>query len=106
MPRPTTAAAGLTNSIPATRLKLGELASFLRQPARYFFRRRLGVCFADAAMLGEDEEPFGLNALERYLLEDTMLDDGGEVEAVGRRARQPGQRAPNAWRAKACCRSA
>ena len=67
---------------PGTRLKLGELASFLRQPVKYFFRRRLSVYFADAAMLGEDEEPFGLNALERYLLEDTMLDDGGAVEAL------------------------
>ncbi|MEG1055048.1 MAG: exodeoxyribonuclease V subunit gamma, partial [Janthinobacterium sp.] len=67
---------------PGTRLKLGELASFLRQPVKYFFRRRLSVHFADAAMLGEDEEPFGLNALERYLLEDTMLDDGGAVEDI------------------------
>ncbi|MEG2030201.1 MAG: exodeoxyribonuclease V subunit gamma [Janthinobacterium sp.] len=65
-----------------TRLKLNELASFLRQPVKYFFRRRLSVHFADAAMLGEDEEPFGLNALERYLLEDTMLDDGGVVEDI------------------------
>ena len=67
---------------PGTRLKLDELASFLRQPVKYFFRRRLSVHFADAAMLGEDEEPFGLNALERYLLEDTMLDDGGAVEDI------------------------
>ncbi|MGK5023611.1 exodeoxyribonuclease V subunit gamma [Janthinobacterium sp. RB2R34] len=67
---------------PGTRLSLGELASFVRQPVKYFFRRRLSVHFADAAMLGEDEEPFGLNALERYLLEDTMLGDGGTEEAL------------------------
>ena len=67
---------------PGTRLSLGELASFVRQPVKYFFRRRLSVHFADAAMLGEDEEPFGLNALERYLLEDTMLDDGGAQEEL------------------------
>jgi exodeoxyribonuclease V gamma subunit len=65
------------------RLKLGELANFLKQPARYFFRRRLGVWFADAAELGQDEEPFSFNALERYLLEDSLLDDGGPPEAVG-----------------------
>ncbi len=64
------------------RLKLGELASFLRQPARYFFRRRLGVVFAEADVVGEDEEPFGFDALERYLLEDTLLDDSGEPEAL------------------------
>jgi exodeoxyribonuclease V gamma subunit len=64
------------------RLKLGELAQFLRQPARYFFRRRLGVWFADAAALGQDEEPFALDALERYFLEDDMLEDGAAPEAI------------------------
>ncbi len=63
-------------------LKLGELASFLRQPARYFFRRRLGVVFADAAQVGEDEEPFALDALERYQIEDHLLDDSGEPEQL------------------------
>jgi exodeoxyribonuclease V gamma subunit len=61
-------------------LKLGELAAFLRQPARYFFRRRLGVVFADAAVVGEDEEPFALDALERYFIEDHLLDDSGPAE--------------------------
>jgi exodeoxyribonuclease V gamma subunit len=64
-------------------LKLGELASFLRQPARFFFRRRLGVVFADAAHVGDDEEPFGLDALKRYQIEDHLLDDSGEAEAIG-----------------------
>lgn len=63
-------------------LKLGELASFLRQPARFFFRRRLGVVFLDAAQVGEDEEPFALDALERYQIEDHLLDDSGEPEAL------------------------
>jgi exodeoxyribonuclease V gamma subunit len=67
---------------PDYRLKLAELASFLRQPARYFFRRRLGVSFADPDLLGEDEEPFSLDALERYFLEDSLLDDGSEAEAL------------------------
>ncbi|MDK6075920.1 exodeoxyribonuclease V subunit gamma [Massilia varians] len=66
---------------PGLVLKLGELAAFLRQPARYFFRRRLGVVFADAAVVGEDEEPFSLDALERYFIEDHLLDDSGPVEA-------------------------
>jgi exodeoxyribonuclease V gamma subunit len=33
--------------------------------------------------LGQDEEPFSLDALERYFLEDSLLDDGGPLEAVG-----------------------
>jgi exodeoxyribonuclease V gamma subunit len=65
---------------PEYRLKLGELAGFLRQPARYFFRRRLGVHFNGLEVVGEDEEPFSLDALERYLLEDTLLDDSGARE--------------------------
>jgi exodeoxyribonuclease V gamma subunit len=63
------------------RLTLGELASFLRQPARFFFRRRLGVTFNDLEVVGEDEEPFSLDALDRYFLEDTLLDDSGTPEA-------------------------
>ena len=64
------------------RLKLGSLHNFLRQPVRFFFRQRLGVMFGEAALVGEDEEPFSLNALERYLLEDTMLDDGETPEEI------------------------
>ncbi|MFB9245601.1 exodeoxyribonuclease V subunit gamma [Massilia antarctica] len=67
---------------PEYRLKLGELANFLRQPARYFFRRRLGVAFGDAQAVGEDEEPFSLDALERYFLEDSLLDDASTQEEL------------------------
>ncbi|MDQ1812146.1 exodeoxyribonuclease V subunit gamma [Massilia sp. CCM 9210] len=67
---------------PEYRLKLGELANFLRQPARYFFRRRLGVAFGDAQAVGEDEEPFSLDALERYFLEDSLLDDASTPEEL------------------------
>jgi exodeoxyribonuclease V gamma subunit len=64
------------------RLKLSVLHNFLRQPVRFFFRQRLGVMFGEAALVGEDEEPFSLNALERYLLEDTMLDDAETPEEI------------------------
>jgi exodeoxyribonuclease V gamma subunit len=67
---------------PGYRLKLGELASFLRQPARHFFRRRLGVSFEDAEAVGEDEEPFAIDGLQRYFLEDRMLEDSGPPEAL------------------------
>ena len=68
---------------PDYRLKLGELANFMRQPARYFFRRRLGVSFSAPDLVGEDEEPFSLDALERYFLEDSLLDDTSEAEPIG-----------------------
>jgi exodeoxyribonuclease V gamma subunit len=63
-------------------LKLAELAQFVRQPARYFFRRRLGVSFAAPDVVGEDEEPFALDALQRYQLEDRLLDDAGHPEPL------------------------
>ncbi|WP_374359665.1 exodeoxyribonuclease V subunit gamma [Pseudoduganella danionis] len=62
------------------RLKLADLVNFMRQPVRYFFRQRLGVVFGDAAQVGEDEEPFALDGLERYQLEDQLLADEGEDE--------------------------
>jgi exodeoxyribonuclease V gamma subunit len=67
---------------PDFRLKLAELAGFLKQPSRYFFRRRLGVSFGEADVVGEDEEPFALDALERYFLEDSLLDDSGPPEPL------------------------
>jgi len=68
------------------RLRLSALAAFIRQPVRYFFRQRLGVMFGESALVGEDEEPFSLNALERYVLEDVMLDDTGEEAETSVRA--------------------
>jgi exodeoxyribonuclease V gamma subunit len=68
---------------PDFHLKLSDLASFMKQPARFFFRRRLGVIFGEAEVIGEDEEPFALDALERYFLEDSLLDDSGSVEETG-----------------------
>ncbi len=63
-------------------LKLSELERFIRQPAKYFFRQRLGVVFTNDEAVGEDEEPFSLNALEEYARADSLLDDLGVPEAL------------------------
>jgi exodeoxyribonuclease V gamma subunit len=63
-------------------LKLSDLASFMRQPVKYFFRHRLSVSFHDEAQIGEDEEPFAFDGLQRYQLEDTLLGDDGEPEPL------------------------
>ncbi|GGY47578.1 exodeoxyribonuclease V subunit gamma [Pseudoduganella albidiflava] len=68
------------------RLKLAGLVAFLRQPVKYFFAQRFGVRFADSALVGEDEEPFVLDALDRYFLEDEMLEDDGAVDEEDVRA--------------------
>ncbi|HZX26771.1 MAG TPA: exodeoxyribonuclease V subunit gamma [Telluria sp.] len=67
---------------PGAALRLQDLADFLRQPARHFFRRRLAVVFGDSAQVGADDEPFGLDGLERYTLEDRMLEDEGAPEPL------------------------
>ncbi|MFC5511920.1 exodeoxyribonuclease V subunit gamma [Massilia jejuensis] len=78
---------------PDFRLKLSELVNFVKQPARYFFRRRLGVVFNAADVIGEDEEPFALGALDRYFLEDSLLDDSGKVEDLDEVRQMLGARA-------------
>ena len=56
------------------RVALGELVAFFANPARWFLRERLGVRLElDDASL-EDEEPFGLDPLDRYWLRADILD--------------------------------
>lgn len=76
------AAGSAVQELPAS-VRLGDLARFLRQPVTYFFRHRLQVVFADSAMVGQDEEPFGLNALEKYGIAAMLLDDDGLQESMG-----------------------
>ena len=65
---------------PNFRLTLRDLAAFLRQPVKYFFKRRLSVSFAGTTLVGDDEEPFAFDGLERYQLEDSLLQDTGSRE--------------------------
>lgn len=54
-------------------LSLGQLQDFLRNPVRHFFSQRLKVFFEAAEAPLEDEEPFVLDALQRYSLSDSLL---------------------------------
>jgi len=63
-------------------LKLADLEGFLRQPATYFFKRRMGVVFDRDSQVGDDDEPFALDALERWQVNDRLLDDSDEPEAL------------------------
>ena len=67
---------------PDFKLRIAELARFVKQPVKYFFRERLGVIFTDDQATGEDEEPFGLNSLEEYALIDRLLNDAGLAEST------------------------
>lgn len=54
-------------------LGIGELADFLKAPVRAFFRQRLGVYFEGEDGPGEDQEPFALDGLERWQLQDELI---------------------------------
>ena len=55
-------------------LSLTQLQDFLRNPVRHFFSQRLKVFFEAAEVPLEDEEPFVLDALQRYTLSDSLLE--------------------------------
>lgn len=55
-------------------LSLAQLQDFLRNPVRHFFSQRLKVFFEAMEAPLADEEPFVLDALQRYSLSDSLLD--------------------------------
>ncbi|MFZ2298012.1 MAG: exodeoxyribonuclease V subunit gamma, partial [Aquabacterium sp.] len=60
---------------PNVPLTMAQLAQFLRNPAQVFFRQRLNVVFHDMDAEPEDEESFGLDALEEHQLVSTLMDE-------------------------------
>ncbi|MEJ8849485.1 exodeoxyribonuclease V subunit gamma [Variovorax rhizosphaerae] len=54
-------------------LTLRMLTDFLKEPPRAFFRLRLGVFLDDRESESEDHEPFDLNALENWKLQDELI---------------------------------
>jgi exodeoxyribonuclease V gamma subunit len=54
-------------------LNLDQLQDFLRNPVKHFFSQRLKIYFEVAEAPLPDEEPFVLDALERYGLSDSLL---------------------------------
>ncbi|MHC8404371.1 exodeoxyribonuclease V subunit gamma [Pseudomonas sp. TMB3-21] len=64
-------------------LSLGQLQDFLRNPVRHFFSQRLKVFFEATEVPLPDEEPFVLDALERYNLSDSLLEAAmGQLDRV------------------------
>jgi exodeoxyribonuclease V gamma subunit len=78
---------------PNFRLQLRHLGSFVRQPVKYFFQHRLQVVFSEHALVGQDDEPFDVNALDEYGLASILLDDDGLQEPVDAAATRMEQRA-------------
>ncbi|WP_426238068.1 exodeoxyribonuclease V subunit gamma [Pseudomonas sp. TWP3-2] len=71
---PANAATMLEPHIQEEPLSLALLQDFLRNPVRHFFTQRLKVYFEAAQAPLADEEPFVLDALQRYSLSDSLLE--------------------------------
>ncbi|MFP8965236.1 exodeoxyribonuclease V subunit gamma [Pokkaliibacter sp. CJK22405] len=54
-------------------LTLRLLSDFLRDPAKSFLRGRLGVSFERDALVSEDIEPFALDGLTRWQLQNELI---------------------------------
>lgn len=54
-------------------LTLRLLSDFLRNPARSFFRLRMAIHFESDDPAGEDQEPFDLDALQNWRLQDELI---------------------------------
>ena len=54
-------------------LSVGELAVFLRDPVKTFFRQRLRVYFEADDPASADQEPFALDALQHWGLQDELI---------------------------------
>ncbi|MDS4050471.1 exodeoxyribonuclease V subunit gamma [Accumulibacter sp.] len=54
-------------------LSLDDLGRFLSRPVRAFFEQRLGVSFVGEDPASEDVEPFGLDGLTRWTLQDELI---------------------------------
>lgn len=60
---------------PMDTLDASALIRFFRHPAQYFFNRSLKVDLSLNIQADDNDEPFSLNALERYLLQAQLLDN-------------------------------
>jgi exodeoxyribonuclease V gamma subunit len=71
-------------------LTLARLTAFVKNPVSEYFVRRLNVNFSEAEAPSEDDEPFGINGLEAWLLISELLADAHRctAEDIARRARR------------------
>ena len=55
------------------KLDLQSLCAFFSNPTKFLLNRRLGIYLEEKSSFAEEREPFEMQTLERYLLEDSML---------------------------------
>lgn len=54
-------------------LTLRDLGDFLKEPVKDFFRQRLNVSFETETLASEDQEPFALDGLAQWILQDELI---------------------------------
>jgi exodeoxyribonuclease V gamma subunit len=59
-------------------VELSRLCSFFSHPARFLLNRRLGIYLGEEESLLEETEPFEVTGLDKYLLEQAMVEKGLE----------------------------
>ncbi len=67
------------------RLDVADLKRFYRNPTSYFFRSRLGLNLERDHVLLEEREPFSLGSLDKYGLNQELVDkalDGEDIDAA------------------------
>ncbi len=67
--------------IDADGIRLEDLADFYRNPARFLLRHRLEIVLRDRAIEIEAREPFEIDGLERYLMQNELLERWRRGEA-------------------------
>lgn len=61
----------------------GQLAAFLKDPVRSFYLERLGVDLEQPDLASEDQEPFDLDGLARWSLQDELIQARLDAVAQG-----------------------
>jgi exodeoxyribonuclease V gamma subunit len=62
---------------------LASLIAFFRNPTQFFIKKRLGITLSDGAGMLEEREPFALDSLTQYQIEEELLAkalSGSELE--------------------------
>jgi exodeoxyribonuclease V gamma subunit len=64
-------------------MTIARMSAFMKAPVQAFFQTRLAVHFADDDAVTEDEEPFAVNELEAWHLQDELIRAQMAARAAG-----------------------
>ncbi len=70
---PTQAETRLAAPLFETPISLGQLIGFIKDPVKTFYRERLGVYYESDDLTSEDQEPFALDGLGQWSLQDMLI---------------------------------